>query len=78
MRRAHVTVDAAGLCLKAGNAAILRGGSEAIRCNRALAALVHEGLREAGLPAAAVQVGASEDQQFNLLIVRTKLSCFTY
>jgi glutamate-5-semialdehyde dehydrogenase len=54
--RPNVTVDAAGLCLKAGNAAILRGGSEAIRCNRALAALVHEGLRAAGLPEAAVQV----------------------
>ncbi len=54
--RPNVTVDAAGLCLKAGNSAILRGGSEAIRCNRALAALVHEGLRAAGLPQGAVQV----------------------
>ncbi len=60
--RPNVTVDAAGLCLKAGNAAILRGGSEAIRCNRALAALVHEGLREAGLPAAAVQVVDTTDR----------------
>jgi glutamate-5-semialdehyde dehydrogenase len=55
-------VDAAGLCLKAGNAAILRGGSEAIRCNRALAALVHEGLRGAGLPEAAVQVVETTDR----------------
>ena len=60
--RPNVTIDAAGLCLKAGNAAILRGGSEAIRCNRALAALVHEGLREAGLPAAAVQVVDTTDR----------------
>jgi len=60
--RPNVTVDAAGLCLKAGNAAILRGGSEAIRCNRALAALVHEGLRTAGLPEAAVQVVDTTDR----------------
>ncbi len=60
--RPNVTVDAAGLCLKSGNAAILRGGSEAIRCNRALAALVHEGLRAAGLPAAAVQVVDTTDR----------------
>ncbi len=60
--RPNVTVDAAGLCLKAGNAAILRGGSEAIRCNRALAALVHEGLHSAGLPEAAVQVVETTDR----------------
>jgi glutamate-5-semialdehyde dehydrogenase len=42
--RPNVTADAAALCLKSGNAAILRGGSEAIRCNRAIAALVQEGL----------------------------------
>ncbi|MEW5707997.1 MAG: glutamate-5-semialdehyde dehydrogenase [Pseudomonadota bacterium] len=54
--RPNVTADAAGLCLKAGNAAILRGGSEAIRSNQAIAALVHEGLEAAGLPHAAVQV----------------------
>ena len=60
--RPNVTVDAAGLCLKAGNAAILRGGSEAIRCNRALAALVHEGLGAAGLPEAAVQVVETTDR----------------
>ncbi|TXF13768.1 glutamate-5-semialdehyde dehydrogenase [Pelomicrobium methylotrophicum] len=54
--RPNVTADAAGLCLKAGNAAILRGGSEAIRSNQAIAALVHEGLEAAGLPRAAVQV----------------------
>ncbi len=60
--RPNVTADAASLCLKSGNAAILRGGSEAIRCNRALAALVHEGLRAAGLPATAVQVVDTTDR----------------
>jgi glutamate-5-semialdehyde dehydrogenase len=54
--RPNVTADAAGLCLKSGNAAILRGGSEAIHCNQAIAQCVHEGLREAGLPQTAVQV----------------------
>ena len=54
--RPNVTADAAALCLKSGNAAILRGGSEAIRSNRAIAALVQEGLASAGLPAKAVQV----------------------
>ncbi|HEU4708995.1 MAG TPA: glutamate-5-semialdehyde dehydrogenase [Methylophilaceae bacterium] len=60
--RPNVTVDAAGLCLKSGNAAILRGGSESIQCNRALAALVHEGLKATGLPAAAVQVVETTDR----------------
>ncbi|HEY8355480.1 MAG TPA: glutamate-5-semialdehyde dehydrogenase [Methylophilaceae bacterium] len=60
--RPNVTVDAAGLCIKSGNAAILRGGSEAIHCNRALAALVHEGLEAAGLPRAAVQVVETTDR----------------
>jgi glutamate-5-semialdehyde dehydrogenase len=46
--RPNVTADAAALCLKSGNAAILRGGSEAIRSNRAIAALVQEGLKAAG------------------------------
>ena len=60
--RPNVTVDAAGLCIKSGNAAILRGGSEAIQCNRALAALVHEGLVAAGLPSSAVQVVETTDR----------------
>ncbi|MDN3575731.1 glutamate-5-semialdehyde dehydrogenase [Chitinimonas viridis] len=60
--RPNVTADAAGLCLKSGNAAILRGGSEAARCNQALAALVREGLRSAGLPEAAVQVVETTDR----------------
>lgn len=60
--RPNVTADAAALCLKSGNAAILRGGSEAIRCNRAIAALVQEGLAAAGLPADAVQVIDTTDR----------------
>jgi glutamate-5-semialdehyde dehydrogenase len=60
--RPNVTADAAGLCLKAGNATILRGGSEAIRSNRAIAACVHEGLRVAGLPESGVQVIATTDR----------------
>lgn len=60
--RPNVTADAAALCLKSGNAAILRGGSEAIRCNRAIAALVQEGLASAGLPADAVQVIDTTDR----------------
>ena len=60
--RPNVTADAAGLCLKAGNATILRGGSEAMRSNQAIAACVHEGLRAAGLPENAVQVVATTDR----------------
>ncbi|MDP9109566.1 MAG: glutamate-5-semialdehyde dehydrogenase, partial [Pseudomonadota bacterium] len=60
--RPNVTVDAAGLCIKSGNAAILRGGSEAIHCNRALALLVAEGLAGAGLPTDAVQVIDTTDR----------------
>ena len=60
--RPNVTVDAAGLCIKSGNATILRGGSEAIHCNRALAKLVAEGLAGAGLPEDAVQVIDTTDR----------------
>src|SRR5262245_60458748 len=60
--RPSVTADAAGLCLKAGNAAILRGGSEALASNQAIAACVQEGLRAAGLPSAAVQVIETTDR----------------
>ena len=60
--RPNVTADAAALCLKSGNATILRGGSEAIRSNAAIAACVHAGLRAAGLPEAAVQVVATADR----------------
>ncbi|MFZ5473371.1 MAG: glutamate-5-semialdehyde dehydrogenase [Pseudomonadota bacterium] len=60
--RPNVTADAAGLCLKSGNAAILRGGSEAIHSNRAIAACVKEGLSAAGLPDTAVQVIETTDR----------------
>jgi len=60
--RPNVTADAAGLCLKSGNAAILRGGSEALRCNHAIAACMHEGLAAAGLPQTAIQVIATSDR----------------
>ena len=60
--RPNVTVDAAGLCIKSGNAAILRGGSEALHCNQALAKLVQEGLAVANLPATGVQVIETTDR----------------
>jgi len=60
--RPNVTADAAGLCLKSGNSAILRGGSEAIHSNQAIAVCVHEGLKGAGLPPAAVQVIETTDR----------------
>ena len=60
--RPDVTADAAGLCIKAGNACILRGGSEAIHSNQAIAACVHEGLKAAGLPETAVQVIETTDR----------------
>jgi glutamate-5-semialdehyde dehydrogenase len=60
--RPNVTVDAAGLCIKSGNATILRGGSEAIHCNRALAKIVKQGLIDAGLPEDGVQVVDTTDR----------------
>ncbi len=60
--RPNVTADAAGLCLKSGNAAILRGGSEAVHSNQAIAAAIHSGLAEAGLPIDAVQVVETTDR----------------
>src|SRR3989338_7275438 len=60
--RPNVTADAAGLCLKSGNATILRGGSEAINSNHAIAACVQAGIRQAGLPADAVQVIETTDR----------------
>ena len=60
--RPNVTADAAGLCLKSGNATILRGGSEAIHSNQAIAACVREGLAAAGLPEDAVQVIETTDR----------------
>lgn len=61
--RPNVTVDAAALCLKSGNAVILRGGSESIHSNLALADSIATGLALAGLPAAAVQVVATPDRE---------------
>jgi glutamate-5-semialdehyde dehydrogenase len=60
--RPNVTVDAAALCLKSGNACILRGGSEALNSNQAIAACVHDGLRHAGLPEHAVQLVGTTDR----------------
>ncbi len=60
--RPNVTADAAALCLKAGNACILRGGSESWNSNRAIGACIARGLEEAGLPADAVQVLATTDR----------------
>jgi glutamate-5-semialdehyde dehydrogenase len=60
--RPNVTADAAGLCLKSGNAAILRGGSEALHSNQAIAACVREGLNAAGLPDTVIQVIETSDR----------------
>ncbi len=60
--RPNVTADAAGLCIKSGNAAILRGGSESIHSNQAIASCVHAGLKAAGLPETAVQVVSTTDR----------------
>ncbi len=69
--RPNVTADAAALCLKAGNAAILRGGSEALRSNLAVAACIRQGLSAAGLPDTAVQVLETADRAaVGLLITR--------
>ncbi len=61
--RPNVTVDAGALCLKAGNAVILRGGSECARSNKALADCMQEGLKRAGLPTEAVQIIPTQDRQ---------------
>ncbi|MGP4845657.1 glutamate-5-semialdehyde dehydrogenase [Marinobacter sp. 1Y8] len=61
--RPNVTVEAASLCLKSGNATILRGGSEALHSNQAVAACIREGLLEAGLPETAVQVVKTADRE---------------
>jgi glutamate-5-semialdehyde dehydrogenase len=62
--RPNVTADAGGLCIKSGNAAILRGGSESFHSSQAIVACLHEGLRMAGLPEAAVQLVPSTDRAF--------------
>ncbi len=67
--RPNVTIDAAALCLKAGNAVILRGGSEALNSNRALAGLISDALSKAGLPEKAVQmVPVTDRQAVNILL----------
>lgn len=68
--RPNVTVDAAGLCLKAGNACILRGGSEAIHSNRALLACIQQGLRQAGLPDTAVQLVETTERAAVLELIK--------
>jgi len=69
--RPNVTVDAAALCLRSGNACILRGGKEAVHSNRALAAAFRRGIAEAGLPADAVQLVQDQDRALvPLLLVR--------
>ncbi len=60
--RPNVTADAAGLCIKSGNATILRGGSESINSNKAIAGCIRDGLRSAGLPGNAVQVVETTDR----------------
>lgn len=68
--RPNVTIDAAALCLKSGNACILRGGSESLRSNMAIAACVKSGLVEAGLPETAVQVVDTADRAAVSCLVR--------
>ena len=69
--RPNVTVDAAGLCFKAGNAVILRGGSEALNSNQALAEIISEALGESGLPKKAVQVLPMRDREaVNILLAQ--------
>jgi glutamate-5-semialdehyde dehydrogenase len=67
--RPNVTVDAAGLCLKAGNAAILRGGSEAFHSNQALAAIIDWALDHAGMPEKSVQVVPVRDREAVLILL---------
>jgi glutamate-5-semialdehyde dehydrogenase len=61
--RPNVTIDAAGLCLKSGNAVILRGGSEALHSNRALAGIIGQALESVGLPFQVAQVVPTEDRK---------------
>jgi glutamate-5-semialdehyde dehydrogenase len=67
--RPNVTVDAAGLCLKAGNAVILRGGSEAFHSNQALAAIIDRALNNAGIPQKSVQVVPVRDREAVLMLL---------
>ena len=68
--RPNVTVDAASLCLKAGNAVILKGGSEAIRSNLILGQILGEALKETGLPAAAIQVIPTTEREATRILLQ--------
>lgn len=68
--RPNVTVDAAGLCLKSGNAVVLKGGKEALESNLALAELIRRALAESGLPAEAVQVVPTTERAATLALVK--------
>jgi glutamate-5-semialdehyde dehydrogenase len=70
--RPNVTADAAALCLKAGNACILRGGSEALNSNLAIASCIHAGLEAAGLPRTTVQVIQSGDRNLVGMLLKMK------
>jgi len=70
--RPNVTADAAGLCLKSGNATILRGGSEAIHSNQAIGTYIQRGLKQAGLPPTSVQVVNTTDRAAVMELVRMK------
>jgi len=68
--RPNVTSDAAALCLKSGNAVVLRGGSEAFRSNRAIAQALHQGMEAAGLPPSAIQLVPTTDREAMLELIR--------
>lgn len=68
--RPNVTVDAAGLCLKAGNAVILRGGSEAFHSNQALAKIIGRAIKQAGMPEKSVQVVPVRDREAVLMLLK--------
>ncbi|MDI9259649.1 glutamate-5-semialdehyde dehydrogenase [Alicyclobacillus sendaiensis] len=70
--RPNVTVDAAALAVKTGNVAVLRGGREALRSNQALVAAIHDGLRQAGLPEAAVSLVAHTDRDAVDVLIRAR------
>ena len=71
--RPNVTVEAASLCIKSGNATVLRGGSEAIHSNKAIASCLALGLKEAGLPETTVQVVGTTDRE----AVGEMITCLT-
>ncbi len=73
--RPNVTVDAAGLCLKAGNAVILRGGSEAFHSNQALAVIIDRALNNAGMPEKSVQVVPVRDREAVLMLLKPGRIC---